>query len=436
MRRIRLILLLCVIGIFLAGCKSKEAKVQKQLDLGSKYMAELDYESAIVALNKAIEIDPKNVDTYKMLAEVYEKSGQLDDARTILEKALEIEDLPAEKIVKINEEIESLEYLVKISQIPKEYNETLSIELSNTKGLQIFYTIETEIAEISIYDAEYKNSIVLDKNGTYIITTYTMDENRVKHDEAKVKYTIKLKSSDNDNSLSQDTSKDDKPEILKGWKQVGEDWYYYKDNGEPVKEWKKIDGKLYYFDDKGRMVRNQIIKEKIAGFERGQVFYGILDSEQDMYRMAGYVDINGEERSLSSMVSSGEVIDRGDYYEVTDVNFISYTYNTNDDRTELTEDIVYTGSVNIRKDAKAVVYSVGDYDGGQYKGGTTIYYTAEDYYNAAGGKLSMDTIQETLHIGMNDGLVYDSEGYIIGYGSLYYPNEKETANDGMQIFED
>ena len=84
MKRIRLILLLCVIGIFLAGCKSKEAKVQEQLDLGSKYMAELDYESAIVALNKAIKIDPKNVDAYKMLAEVYEKSGRLDDARATL----------------------------------------------------------------------------------------------------------------------------------------------------------------------------------------------------------------------------------------------------------------------------------------------------------------------------------------------------------------
>ena len=434
MRKLKLLLIFTVIISLLFGCKSKEARVQEQIDLGSKYMAELDYESAIVALNKAIEIDPKNVDTYKMLAEVYEKSGQLDDARTILEKALEIEDLPAEKIVKINEEIESLEYLVKISQIPKEYNETLSIELSNAKGIQIFYTIETEIAEMSIYDAEYKNSIVLDKNGTYIITTYTMDENRVKHDEAKVKYTIKLKSSDNDNSLSQDTSKDDKPEILKGWKQVGEDWYYYKDNGEPAKEWKKIDGKIYYFDDKGRMARNQIIKEKIAGFERGQVFYGILNSDQEMYRMVGYADINGEAGSISSMVSSGEVIDRGDYYEVTNVNFISY--NTNDDRTELTEDIVYTGSVNIRKDAKAVVYSVGDYDGGEYKGGSTTYYNAEDYYNAAGGKLSMDTIQETLHIDMNDGVVYDSEGYIIGYGCLYYPNEKETANDGKQIFED
>ena len=48
MKRIRLLLLLCIMGVFLAGCKSKEAKVQEQLDLGSKYMAELDYESAIV----------------------------------------------------------------------------------------------------------------------------------------------------------------------------------------------------------------------------------------------------------------------------------------------------------------------------------------------------------------------------------------------------
>ena len=105
MKRFKLIFIIILVGILLIGCKSKGERVQEQLDLGSKYMAELDYESAIVALNKAIEIDPKNVDTYKMLAEVYEKSGQLDDARSILEKALEIEDLSSEKIVKINEEL-------------------------------------------------------------------------------------------------------------------------------------------------------------------------------------------------------------------------------------------------------------------------------------------------------------------------------------------
>ena len=53
-------------------------------------MAELIYESVIVALNKAIKIDPKNVGRYKMLAEVYEKSGRLDEARTAFEKVLDI----------------------------------------------------------------------------------------------------------------------------------------------------------------------------------------------------------------------------------------------------------------------------------------------------------------------------------------------------------
>ena len=62
MKRIKLIFILILVGMLLIGCKSKETRVQEQLDLGSKYMAELDYESAILALNKAIKIDPKNVD--------------------------------------------------------------------------------------------------------------------------------------------------------------------------------------------------------------------------------------------------------------------------------------------------------------------------------------------------------------------------------------
>ena len=75
MKRIRLLLLLCVMGIFLAGCKSKEAKVQEQLDLGSKYMAELDYENAIVALNKAIKIDPNRIEEQIAEVEAIVKAG-------------------------------------------------------------------------------------------------------------------------------------------------------------------------------------------------------------------------------------------------------------------------------------------------------------------------------------------------------------------------
>ena len=169
MKKIKLLLIISIIGLLIIGCSSKVAKIKKKLDLGSKYMAELDYENAIIVLNKAIEIDPKNVDAYAMLAKVYEKSGRPDEAKSTLEKALEIENLSSEKTAEINEEIEGLQYLVKISQIPKEYDEPLSIELSDAKSLRIFYTIETEDSEMSIVDGEYTNPIILDKNGTYII---------------------------------------------------------------------------------------------------------------------------------------------------------------------------------------------------------------------------------------------------------------------------
>ena len=194
MKKLKRLLVISIIGLLIIGCSSKVGRIKEQLDLGSKYMVEFDYENAIIALNKAIEIDPKNVDAYAMLAKVYEKSGRPDEVKSTLEKALEIENLSSKKTAEINEEIEGLQYLVKISQIPKEYDEPLSIELSNAKSLRIFYTIETENSEMLMVDREYTNPIILDKNGKYIITTYTIDENDVKHDEAKVKYTIKLKS--------------------------------------------------------------------------------------------------------------------------------------------------------------------------------------------------------------------------------------------------
>jgi len=273
MKKLKILLIISIIGLLIIGCSGKVAKIKEQLDLGSKYMAELDYENAIIALNKAIEIDPKNVDAYAMLAKVYEKSGRPDEAKSTLEKALEIENLSSEKTAEINEEIEGLQYLVKISQIPKEYDEPLSIELSNTKSLKIFYTIETENSEMSIVDGEYTNPIILDKNGTYIITTYTMDENDVKYDEAKVKYTIKLKSISNNNSSSEAKSEENKSEISKGWKQVGEDWYYYGDTGKPVNGEQVIDDKSYYFDDEGKLIRNQFVREEIDASEKDDIYY-------------------------------------------------------------------------------------------------------------------------------------------------------------------
>ena len=73
---IALMIVLCavIIGAVLtiilvvAGSKNSEA-VREQISLGEKYMSDEDYDEAIIAFEKAIEIDPNNVDAYKKLAE-------------------------------------------------------------------------------------------------------------------------------------------------------------------------------------------------------------------------------------------------------------------------------------------------------------------------------------------------------------------------------
>ena len=413
MKKLKRLLVISIIGLLIIGCNSKVARIKEQLDLGSKYMAELDYENAIIALNKAIEIDPKNVDAYAMLAKVYGKSGRPDEAKSTLEKALEIENLSSQKIGEINKEIEVLQYLVKISQIPKEYDESLSIELSNAKSLRIFYTIETENSEMLAVDEEYTNPIILDKNGTYIITTYTMDENDVKHDEANVKYTIKLKSN-SDNSISEAKSEENTPEISKGWKQVGEDWYYYEDTGTTVKGRKWIDENPYFFDDEGKLIRNQFVKEKIVEFEKDDIYLELINKGGDMYALGEYADSDGVLWDVAGLLSYGDVIDRGDYFEATEVKISGWNYDKGDGKKDkyAPKDI---GSIKIRKDAKLVTFVEEDYKGDLYAN----YYLADTYYNVAGGKLSEVTLPETLYLDYVGIPVVDKEGYIIGAWSVY-----------------
>lgn len=62
---------------------------QTQYDLGVRYLSEENYEEAILAFEAAIEIDPKNADAYRKLAEAYEKTGDEDAALRTLETGAE-----------------------------------------------------------------------------------------------------------------------------------------------------------------------------------------------------------------------------------------------------------------------------------------------------------------------------------------------------------
>lgn len=62
-----------VIAILFISGNSKGKRLQKQLELGQKYLTDLDYENAILAYKAAIEIDPKCEDAYLGIAKVEEK---------------------------------------------------------------------------------------------------------------------------------------------------------------------------------------------------------------------------------------------------------------------------------------------------------------------------------------------------------------------------
>lgn len=55
--------ILSAVMLFSCG-KTVEAKWQEQLDLGIKYLSELDCDNAILAFTKAIETDPNRSEAY------------------------------------------------------------------------------------------------------------------------------------------------------------------------------------------------------------------------------------------------------------------------------------------------------------------------------------------------------------------------------------
>ena len=460
------LLIFIFVLMLLSGCKSKATRVQEQLDLGSKYMAELDYESAIVALNKAIKIDPKNVDAYKMLAEVYEKSGRLDDARATLEKVLDLDDLSSENKDEINDRIKNLDFLVAISKLPGEYDEPTALELSNTGSNDIYYSIDTKDSRLVATDMKYTSPILLDEDGSYVVKAYTVDSSGNKHDSTEVKYTIKLSkehvekdSWESIGNIYRYRGKDGKivtgwqhidgswyyfkengdmatgvvdingvkycfdedGVMLTGWQQIDGKWYYISDDGELSTGWKEIDGKWYYFASNGEMKTDQYIDGYYVGADgvRTDIVQEPVPPSKNWTDKFLRGEIKGHAfddeygplyaADGGHMYSTGKVIDRGNFYEVQDVTI----YGTHDSGFE-----PYTTTIYVRKNAKVMYQNGNDVLAGR---------TAEDVYKSRGGKIIPQHDYE-LNLADEDGRIYtfisdlhfdsdyeslDSSGYIV-----------------------
>lgn len=102
-----------LVTLSLVGCgKSVEEQVQEQIDLGNKYMGEMNYEQAIVAFTKAIGLDRKCIEAYAGEIEAYQNLDDMENVRVLYENALvSIHDLPENILLAYKEYIVTV-YLV------------------------------------------------------------------------------------------------------------------------------------------------------------------------------------------------------------------------------------------------------------------------------------------------------------------------------------
>ena len=75
--------------LLFTACSSKAAKAVEKVELGQKYLTELNYTGAVASFTEAIGLDPENIPAYMGRAQAYVGLKQYDDAKVDYTTAIE-----------------------------------------------------------------------------------------------------------------------------------------------------------------------------------------------------------------------------------------------------------------------------------------------------------------------------------------------------------
>ena len=145
--------LLAVILVTIIAVSSPKRAYQKQLDLGEKFLTELDYENAILAYEEAIRINPRGPEGYLGLADAYVGIEDYDKALEVLQEGYRITG--SEEIEKRIQELSEKEEPVEVQEPeePQEEEELEEPEMITVTGI-IFDTDEI----IDSFPPEWQNA--------------------------------------------------------------------------------------------------------------------------------------------------------------------------------------------------------------------------------------------------------------------------------------
>lgn len=88
----QLIAAIVLVAVLLTACGSKAATAADKIELGQKYLTELNYTEAVAAFTEVIGLDPDNIEAYMGRAEAYKGLKQYDDAKADYTTAIEKTD--------------------------------------------------------------------------------------------------------------------------------------------------------------------------------------------------------------------------------------------------------------------------------------------------------------------------------------------------------
>ena len=78
---LRLFALVLLAAALFTACSSKAAKAAEKVELGQKYLTEMNYTEAVASFTEAIGLDPENIPAYMGRAQAYVGLEQYDDAK-------------------------------------------------------------------------------------------------------------------------------------------------------------------------------------------------------------------------------------------------------------------------------------------------------------------------------------------------------------------
>lgn len=138
----------------LTGCSAiVDYRVNHQLDLGNKYLLEFEYDKAMLAYSKALQIEPRQMKAYKGLSDVFTAQNDIDSSINVLKKGISVADQMTyqEKDDDVRKEINSLNTQI-VDQLTEMGDSAFDKERYE-KAIQYY-------KDLVIYDSEEENSFL------------------------------------------------------------------------------------------------------------------------------------------------------------------------------------------------------------------------------------------------------------------------------------